>query len=85
MVEIETVINSRPFSYVYSSDSEEPLTSLHLLIGQRLLTLPDHLEYVCDTGDEDLEVSPDLLTERMKYLANVFQPPLEAVEIRIFK
>lgn len=71
--------------YIHQTPKSHALTSLHLLIGQRLLTLPDHLEYVCDTDDEDLEVSPDLLTKRMKYLANVFQPPLEAVEIRIFK
>ena len=85
MVEIEAVINSRPLSYVhvYSSDSEKPLISSHLLVGRRLLTLPDHLEYVCNTGDEDFEVSPGLLTKRMKYLANVFQLLLEVVEISI--
>ena len=40
LVEVEAVLNSRPLTYLYSDDVEEPLTPWHLVIGQRLLTLP---------------------------------------------
>ena len=43
VVEIEAVINSRPISYVSSADFEEPLTPSHLVVGRRLLNLPDYL------------------------------------------
>ena len=43
IVEIESIINSRPLSYQASSDMEEPLTLSHLLIGRRVLNLPDNL------------------------------------------
>ena len=56
MVEIEAVINSRPFLYVSAMDVEEPLTPSHLLIGRRILTLPDYLGYICEPSDEDFEV-----------------------------
>ena len=41
VVKIECVLNSRPLTYVSSEDTEEPLTSSHLLTGRRLLSLPD--------------------------------------------
>ena len=34
IVEIESIVNSRPLSYLASSDMEEPLTLSHLLIGR---------------------------------------------------
>ena len=40
LVEVEAVLNSRPLTYLYSDDVEEPLTPSHLVIGPRLLTLP---------------------------------------------
>ena len=40
LVEVEAVLNSRPLTYLHSDDVEEPLTPWHLVIGQRLLTLP---------------------------------------------
>ena len=51
IVEIEGVINSRPISYISAADREEPLTPSHLIVGCRLLSLPDHLSYVHDTQD----------------------------------
>ena len=71
VVEIEAVINSRPLSYVSSADLEEPLTPSHLVVGRRLLNLPDYLGYVYDPDDEDFEVNASQLKRRMKHLANV--------------
>ena len=33
LVEVEAVLNSRPLTYLYSDDVEEPLTPSHLVIG----------------------------------------------------
>lgn len=52
ILEVEAILNSRPLSYTTSEDTEEPLTPSHLLIGRRLLSLPDDLSYYED-GDED--------------------------------
>ena len=71
VIEIEAVINSRPLSYISSTDLEEPLTPSHLIVGRRLLNLPDYLGYVCDPGDEDFEVNDSQLKRRMKHLASV--------------
>ena len=43
IVEIESIINSRPLSYVSSDDTKEPLAPSHLLVGCRILNLPDTL------------------------------------------
>jgi len=48
------------------SQQEQPLTPSHLLIGCRVLTLPDHL---CDPGDEDFNIDSTQLTRRMKHLS----------------
>ena len=45
LVEIEAIINSPPLSYVSFDDREEPLTPSHLLVGRRILSLPDNLSY----------------------------------------
>lgn len=41
ITEVEAVLNSRPLTYVFSEDQEEPLTPSHLLVGYRILSLPD--------------------------------------------
>ena len=66
--EIEMVINSRPLSYVSSDDLEEPLTPSHLLVGRRLLNLPDDLLYSEQLDDEDYSLNPEVITKRMKFL-----------------
>ena len=55
VTEIESIINSRPLSYVSAGDTEEPLTPSHLLIGRRVINLPDYLGHLCDPGDDDFD------------------------------
>ena len=68
LAEIEAVINSRPLSYLSPDDVEEPLTPSHLLVGRRLLNLPDHLGYSDDHEDEEFSTDVVTLSWRMKHL-----------------
>ena len=70
IVEIESIINSRPLSYVSSSDLEEPLTPSHLLLGRRILNLPDNLGYLPDPADEEFTVDSSHLRRRVRHLSN---------------
>ena len=71
LVEIEGIINSRPLCYLDAGDVEEPLTPSHLLVGRRLLNLPDNLTHFEDEDDPDFEVTEDVLQRRVKYLSSV--------------
>ena len=64
LAEVEAVVNSRPIAYVSTADLDEPLTPSHLLIGRRVLDLPDHLY----PEPEDFELKPDILSRRNRYL-----------------
>ena len=60
-VEIEGNINSHPISYLDSNDVEEPLTLSHLLVGCRILNLPDNLVYCEDDRDKEFEITHEPL------------------------
>lgn len=62
------ILNSRPLSYVSSDDTEEPLTPSHLLLGYRVLSLPDPMVDP-DTDSDDDDVTREDLTRRMKHLS----------------
>jgi hypothetical protein len=66
VTEVEMILNSRPLTYLSSDDAEEPLTPSHLLLGYRVLSLPDTVE----TTGEEYTVKPtrDNLTRRMQHL-----------------
>ena len=70
IVEIESIVNSRPLSYLASSDMEEPLTPLNLQIGRRVLNLPDNLGYIVEAGDEEFMIDTSQLDRRLKHLNN---------------
>ena len=44
ITELETTLNARPLTYVYSEQMEDILTSSHLVMGIRILNLPDFNE-----------------------------------------
>ena len=71
LAEIESVINSRPLTYVSAGDMEEPLTPSHLIVERRILNLPDHLSHLEDIRDEEFSLNPAQFTRRMKHLANI--------------
>ena len=64
LTEVEMVLNSRPLTYVSSNDLEEPLTPSHLLIGRRVMSLPDPVP----DDDSDDDVTADQLNRRSKHL-----------------
>ena len=51
LTEVEAIVNSRPISYLSSEDLEEPLTPSHLMIGHRVLSLPDSTRVTTDIHD----------------------------------
>ena len=71
IVEIEGIINSHPLSYLSSDDVEEPLMPSQLLVGHRILNLPDNLTYHEEDGDEDFEITDEALQRRAKHLSSV--------------
>ena len=70
IVEIEAIINSRPLTFLSSDDLEEPLTPSHLLVGRRLLSLPDNLMYLAPEH-KDFEVTGESLQKRARHLNSV--------------
>ena len=68
VVEIDAIINSRPISYLSAEDFEEPLTLSHLMVGRRLLSLPDNHTY---NEEEEEEYHPTMkkesLTRQLRY------------------
>jgi len=59
------------FIYVSFGDLEEPLTPSHLLVGRRLLSLPDDLCYTVNQDDEEFTITDNALRKRAKHLNNI--------------
>lgn len=68
MIEVKSITNSCPISYLSTSDIKEPLTPFHLMIRRGIIDLPDNLCF----QHEDEDYVPNLMTEvimkRKKYL-----------------
>ena len=71
LAEIEAVLNSRPLSYVSSEDLDEPITPSHLMVGRRILSLPDNLDYLCDPDDDEFTLNTNQVTSRDRHLNNL--------------
>ena len=65
--EIEGVLNSRPLTYLYSNELEEPLTPSQLVIGKRLLNMPEYTSEEEDFSNE----TPNDARKREQYLSKV--------------
>ena len=63
LIEIEAVLNSRPFTYSHGELSE-PVTPVMLLTGKRLLNANNDVLYDVTITDENI----DILNKRARYL-----------------
>ena len=70
LLEVESILNSRPLTYTSSADVKEPLTPSHLLVDRRLLSLPDGLTYLED-DDSDFELTTESMQARVRYINSV--------------
>lgn len=66
-VEVEMIINSRPLSYISMDDLEEPLMPSHLLVGRKLMSIPDH-----SVSESDVN-NTNNLNRRMRHLNCILQ------------
>jgi hypothetical protein len=71
LAEIETVLNSRPLTYVSGDDMEEPVTPSHLVVGRRLLSLSDDFDYILEKNDEEFTLNSKRAVDRVKHLNNI--------------
>ena len=60
--EVEGILNSRPLTYLDSSNFEEPLTPSHLFLEKRLLREPEHAK-----TKEEIIVTTENLSRRARY------------------
>ncbi len=63
LIEVECILNSRPLTYLYPDDLEEPLTPSHLINGRRMLSLPDVTRSGIDNSS-----TRETVTKRARYL-----------------
>lgn len=66
IIEVESVLNFRPLTYVSAGDLEEPLTPSYLMHERCILSLPYHLQEV-----DDDEADGQALKNRLNYLNRV--------------
>ena len=61
------MLNSQPLAYISIEDAEKHLTPSHLLVGYRILTLPD------PSISDDQDYSSERLSRRMSHLSRILQ------------
>lgn len=65
MIEVESVLNSRPLLNMSAEYLNEPLTHSHLLAGRTILSLTDH--FYCKPDEENFDVEPSAITGRLMH------------------
>ncbi|CAB4040866.1 E3 ubiquitin- ligase DZIP3, partial [Paramuricea clavata] len=73
VTEAESILNSRPLSYVFSEDVEEPFTTAHLLSGRRILSLPHRHQDNPEDEDFQVDLSTNDLNKRVRYLNDIIE------------
>ena len=63
--EVEAVLNSIPLTYINADDLGETLNPSHLILGIRVLSLPDLS--ASSAHDLDYNQTPEVLNRRMRY------------------
>lgn len=69
-LEVDMLVNLRPLSFISTEDTEVPITPSHLIVGIRLMSLPDG-PYNEDLEDDFVEHST--LTKRLIHLNKILQ------------
>ena len=64
LIGVEGAINSRPLTYLYDDDIQDPITPSHLLCGRNIMSQVDHLP---------LTENPANLGKRARYMHQVIQ------------
>uniref|UniRef100_A0A1X7VVT9 Uncharacterized protein n=1 Tax=Amphimedon queenslandica TaxID=400682 RepID=A0A1X7VVT9_AMPQE len=67
IIEIKAILNLRPLSFVSPDNFDEPLTASHLMVGRRLMSVPDHSHKESDE-DYSPQATKDHLSKRFKHL-----------------
>ena len=67
IVEVKSIINSRPLTNISPSNLEEVLTPSYLITGKCVINLADDLSYQIHLGDENFTVSREQTRKRIKY------------------
>ena len=73
LIEVEAVLNSRPITYIYENDIEEPLTPSHLFCGRRLLSNVHHTESGDILEDESFEMRREDAVSKLKAESSVIE------------
>ena len=69
VTEVESTLISRPISYVYAEETEEPICPSHLVTGKRLTSLPEYQETDLLPDNESLVT----LTQRYQYVCTLLK------------
>ena len=64
LIQIESIVNSRPLTFITTEEVCEPLTSSHLIYGKQLISAINN-EYIDDTT---FDISSEQCSNRVKYI-----------------
>ena len=68
LIQIESIVNSRPLTFITTEEVCEPLTPSHLIYGKRLISAINN-EYIDDTT---FDISSEQCSNRVKYIQKLF-------------